>query len=109
MKPLDCVCHGKSGTGKTALVRYVLQQLSENTSALTFYVNCWENKSLNWILDRLLEEVGVHFIEENYSTKIARLKSTRTFTNYVNKLVELEYLSVERAKSRGNVRAFMAT
>ena len=28
-------------------------------------------------------------------------KSLRTFTNYVNKLVELEYLKVERSKSRG--------
>jgi len=74
MKPLDCLCYGKPGTGKTALVKYVLQQLSDNTSTLTFYVNCWENKTLNQILDRLLEKVGVHFIEENYSTKIARLR-----------------------------------
>ena len=28
-------------------------------------------------------------------------KSLRTFSNYVNKLVELEYLKVERSKSRG--------
>jgi len=74
MKPLDCLCHGKPGTGKTALVKYVLEQLSENTNALTFYVNCWENKTLNQILDRLLEKVGVHFIEDNYCTKIARLR-----------------------------------
>jgi cell division control protein 6 len=32
MKPLDCLCHGKPGTGKTALVKYVLQQVSENTN-----------------------------------------------------------------------------
>jgi len=32
MKLLDCLCHGKPGTGKTALVKYVLQQVSENTN-----------------------------------------------------------------------------
>ena len=74
IKPLDCLCHGKLGTGKTALVKYVLQQLNENTNALGFYVNCWENKTLNQILNRILENVGVHFVEENYSTKITRLK-----------------------------------
>lgn len=25
MKPLDCLCHGKPGTGKTVLIKYVLQ------------------------------------------------------------------------------------
>lgn len=40
IKPFDCLCHGKPGTGKTALVRYVLQQLNENANALSFYVNC---------------------------------------------------------------------
>jgi len=37
MKPLDCLCHGKPGTGKTALVKYILQQIQENTNALAFY------------------------------------------------------------------------
>ena len=31
MKPLDCLCHGKPGTGKTVLVKYVLQQAEENS------------------------------------------------------------------------------
>ena len=33
-------------------------------------------------------------------------QSTRTFSNYVNELIELEYLKVDRAKTRGNVRMF---
>jgi Cdc6-like AAA superfamily ATPase len=33
-------------------------------------------------------------------------KSSRTFSNYVNELIELGYLKVERAKVRGNVRKF---
>lgn len=74
MKPLDCLCHGKPGTGKTVLVKYVLQQAEENTNALSFYVNCWENKTLSLILDRLLEKAGIVLAERNYFSKISRLK-----------------------------------
>jgi len=74
MKPLDCLCHGKPGTGKSVLVKYVLQQLSEQTNALTFYVNCWENKTLNLILDKLIEQAGIFITEPKYSTKLSRLR-----------------------------------
>jgi len=74
MKPLDCLCHGKPGTGKTVLIKYVLQQLSEQTNALTFYVNCWENKTLNLVLDRLVEQAEIFVPETKYSVKISRLR-----------------------------------
>jgi len=74
IRPYDCLCHGKPGTGKTALVKYVLDQIKENTSALAFYVNCWENKTLSLILDRLVKQTGLVVSEVGYSVKIARLK-----------------------------------
>jgi cell division control protein 6 len=74
LKPFDCLCHGKSGTGKTALVKYVLNQVNENTNALAFYVNCWENKTLNLILNRLIEQAGIILSETGYSAKLERLK-----------------------------------
>jgi len=36
MKPLDCLCHDKPGTGKTTLVKYTLQQIAINVSAKFF-------------------------------------------------------------------------
>jgi len=74
MKPLDCLCHGKPGTGKTALVKYILQQIQENTNAFSLYVNCWENKTLNLILDRLTEQLSIVIAERDYSVKLSRLK-----------------------------------
>jgi len=74
MKPFDCLCHGKPGTGKTALVKYVLQQVNENTGASGFYVNCWENRTINQVLDRLLRQVGIPVVEANYSVKFSKLK-----------------------------------
>jgi len=70
----DCLCHGSPGTGKTALVKYVLDQIRDNTTAMAFYVNCWENRTLNLILDRLVEQAGLVISEVSYSVKIARLK-----------------------------------
>ena len=74
IRPYDCLCHGPPGTGKTALVKYVLDQIRENTTALSFYVNCWENRTLNLILERLAEQASVVISEVSYSVKIARLK-----------------------------------
>jgi len=74
MKPLDCLCHGKPGTGKTALVKYILQQIQENTNAFALYVNCWENKTLNLVLDRLVEQLGIVVAEKGYSVKLSRMK-----------------------------------
>jgi len=74
IRPYDCLCHGSPGTGKTALVKYVLDQIEENTTALGFYVNCWENRTLNLILDKLVEQAGLVISEVSYSVKIARLK-----------------------------------
>lgn len=74
MKPLDCLCHGRPGTRKTAVVKYVLQQVRENTNTLTMYVNCWENKTLNLILDRLVEQLNLVVAEKNYSVKLSRVR-----------------------------------
>jgi cell division control protein 6 len=74
LKTFDCLCHGKSGTGKTALVKYVLNRVNENTNALAFYVNCWENKTLNLVLDRLIEQAGIILSETGYSAKLEKLK-----------------------------------
>jgi orc1/cdc6 family replication initiation protein len=73
-KPLDCLCHGKPGTGKTALVKYILQLVNEFTNGLGFYVNCWENKTLNLILDRLVEQASIVLADTRYSAKLSRLK-----------------------------------
>ena len=36
-------------------------------------------------------------------------KSKRTISNYINQLIEFNYLKVDRAKARGNVRSFRIT
>jgi len=69
-----CLCHGRPGTGKTALVKYILQQIQENTNAFALYVNCWENKTLNLILDRLVEQLSIVIAERDYSVKLSRVK-----------------------------------
>jgi orc1/cdc6 family replication initiation protein len=92
MKPLDCLCHGKPGTGKTALVKYVLQQVRENTNAFALYVNCWENKTLNLILDRLVEQLSIVIAERDYSVKLSRVKQKIKDSSCVVALDEVDKL-----------------
>ena len=74
LRPSDCFCHGKPGTGKTALVKHILEQIQDYTNAFAFYVNCWENKTLNQILENLAVQANVFVTESSYSAKISRLK-----------------------------------
>jgi len=92
MKPLDCLCYGKPGTGKTALVKYVLQQIQENTNALAIYVNCWENKTLNLILDRIVEQLSLVIAEKGYSVKLSRVKQKIKDSSCVIALDEVDKL-----------------
>ena len=74
LRPSDCLCYGKPGTGKTALVKHILEQIQDYTNCFAFYVNCWENKTLNQILENLAVQANVFVTESSYSAKISRLK-----------------------------------
>lgn len=74
MEPLDCLCHGKTGAGKTALIKYILQQIQENVNAFALYVNCWENKTLASVLDRITEQLGLIVAEKDSSIKLSRIR-----------------------------------
>jgi len=74
LRPSDCFCHGKPGTGKTALVKHILEQIQDYTNAFAFHVNCWENKTLNQILEKIAVQANVFVTESSYSAKISRLK-----------------------------------
>lgn len=48
--------HGKSGTGKTSCVRFVMKQLSEHSpSILPVYANCWETPTKASVYNRIIE------------------------------------------------------
>jgi len=72
--PKDCLCHGKPGTGKTLTVRYILNQLTESKNILTFFINCWETRTLNQVLDEILRKVELPVMEQNTHLKLSRLK-----------------------------------
>jgi len=62
-KPSNVFMYGKTGTGKTAVAKYVLKKLIEKGSAigLSFkyaYVNCRYRKSNYRVIVKILEELG---------------------------------------------------
>lgn len=58
-KGRNMLLFGPTGTGKTCLAKYVLEQLSSHTSSLgKAYVNCWRNHSNFKVLYELFSEIS---------------------------------------------------
>ncbi|MFH1393653.1 MAG: AAA family ATPase [Candidatus Micrarchaeota archaeon] len=56
--PDNLFIHGKSGTGKTSCVKYIMRQLTEHSdNVLPVYVNCWENYTQLAVYNRIIEDM----------------------------------------------------
>jgi len=92
LKPQDCLCYGSPGTGKTSLVRYVLSEASNYAMTRTFYINCWERKTLNAVLDELAMQAGLVVPELGSSQKTDRLRHKLGDRPFVIALDEVDKL-----------------
>jgi len=91
-KTQDCLCHGSPGTGKTSLVRYVLSEASNYAMTKTFYINCWERKTLNAVLDELVMQAGLVVPESGSTQKTDRLRHKLGDQSFVIALDEVDKL-----------------
>lgn len=57
-RPTNVFMHGPPGIGKTAVAKFVLRELKENTSVLGIYVNCWHYNSRHSVLSQLALHLG---------------------------------------------------
>jgi orc1/cdc6 family replication initiation protein len=57
-KPRNIFLYGNSGTGKTCISKYVVEELRSYSSILHSYVNCWEFPSRFKILFNILQDLG---------------------------------------------------
>lgn len=55
-QPNNMLLYGKPGTGKTAMARYVVEELQKETFVQSSYVNCFSEKSRFEIFYELLDE-----------------------------------------------------
>jgi len=56
--PENLLVYGPAGVGKTTCVKHVLDNLDENTSVKTIYINCWQYNTRSSLLTELLIELG---------------------------------------------------
>lgn len=82
-KPDHAWLHGRPGTGKTLVARFVLRQLSRQGNLAGIYINCWENNSYYSVLDKIVRELRILGAEKlNTSFKLERFRlfvGTRPF------------------------------
>jgi len=72
-KPLHAWLHGEPGTGKTAVAKFVLQQLTDQTPVRGIYINCWEHRTLYSIADKLITDLRIMFADRpDVSLKLDR-------------------------------------
>lgn len=76
-KPINAWLYGKPGTGKTAVTRFVLQQLLEESNVQGIYLNCWEYKTLFTIADKLVRDLKILFADRpDIVLKLERFQRT---------------------------------
>ena len=74
-QPIHVWLHGKPGTGKTTVTKYVLSQLVSHSSAKSVYVNCWENSTYYSVTDRIINDLRILMAEKLSSAfKLQRLE-----------------------------------
>jgi len=56
--PENLLVYGPAGVGKTTCVKHVLDNLDENTSVKTIYINRWQYNTRSSLLTELLIELG---------------------------------------------------
>ena len=62
-KPINVWLHGRPGTGKTTISRFVLKEMEE-AGISGVYVNCWRCDSFFSVLEEVLRQLRVNFGDE---------------------------------------------
>ena len=74
-KPIHAWLHGKPGTGKTLIAKYILRKIEREAYVSGVYINCWEQNSYYSVLDKLVRELRILGAEKlNTSYKLERLE-----------------------------------
>lgn len=66
-KPQNTFIYGSPGIGKTASVRHVFKQFEEYSGVKTFYINCWDYKTIHSIFSKLAVGMGAFVARKGMS------------------------------------------
>ncbi len=58
-KPENLLIHGPPGTGKTAVIKYIIKEMNDPLKVKIVYVNCWHTGTRYNILNEILKKIGV--------------------------------------------------
>lgn len=90
-KPMNVWLHGRPGTGKTAVVKFLLERLSREHNVMGSYINCWEHDTLYSVLDALVSDLRILRAEQqSTSFKLERVRKTIGDSPFILVLDEID-------------------
>jgi len=74
-KPINVWLYGKTGTGKTAVIKFILEKFEKETAIPSLYINCWEQDTMFSILDNITSQLRILGAQQQRSDiKLLRIK-----------------------------------
>lgn len=90
-KPMHAWLHGKPGTGKILIAKFILRKIEREGYVNGVYINCWEQNSYYSVLDKLVNELRILGAEKlNTSYKLERLEAYMGNTPFIIVLDEID-------------------
>src|SRR3989338_1563620 len=70
MKTRNVFIHGPTGTGKTLLTQWIMNELKQHCDVKTAYVNCWKKNTPHAVLQDVFSQINIF---TNYRHSISEL------------------------------------
>ncbi len=100
-RPLNAWLYGRPGTGKTAVAKFVLEQLLEQTNVQGIYINCWRYRTLFAVLDKLVRDLRVMFADKPDAT--VKVEGLRKVLENKPFIVVLDEIDKPETKERNSI------
>jgi len=87
---IDAYLYGPSGTGKTAIIKWIFKEYFEGISA---YVNCWMHSDSNEVLKEILSQFGIK-ADEDLIKKLEVLAAKKKIVVCLDEVDQLQNVRV---------------
>lgn len=100
-KPVHAWLHGKPGTGKTLIAKFILRKIEKEGYVKGIYLNCWEHNTYFSVLDKLIRELRILAGEKKYS--FFKRERLERFLGKIPFIIVLDEIDQPNPKERNSI------